>query len=137
MAESVLRCLKGESLPNLASPFQMCNLDLFISSTKVPEHWARITEENVKVWAEYWPCLMDETLIQKCKKMVNDNSSQIHSGHKTKNTLKGDFFYKLMDSANVNNEAMFYNFLDEKYSILKPFVPEFIGIAKKTDTGRL
>jgi hypothetical protein len=111
-------------------------MDLFTSGTKVPQHWADQTEDNAKVWAEFWPNLMEESLIEKCKGMVNDNSSQIHSGHRTKNTLEGDFFYKLMDSANVHNEALFYNQLNEEYSILKPFVPEYMGIAQKTNSGK-
>ena len=135
VAESVLRCLKGESLPNLASPLQMCNLETFISNTKVPQSWADITEENMKVWSEFWPCVMDESLIKRCQKMINSDLSEIHSGHKTKNQLIGDKFYKSMDSANFNNEAMVYSSLDTCYSSLKEFLPEFLGIAIKTDKG--
>lgn len=129
VAESVLRCLKGESLPNMASPLQMCNMDSFVSQTKVPESWANVTEDNVKVWAEFWPFLMNEGLIEECKKMIN------YQDQTEENQIVGDNFYKLMNSQNLNNEALVYSLLDSKYPILKDFLPECLGLAVKTSEG--
>lgn len=112
-------------------------METFLVSTKVPESWAVMAEENMKAWAKHWPCLMDEPLLTKCKQMVNLNESEIHSGHRTKNTLISEKFYKLMDSANVNNEAMFFAFLEKKYEVLKPFVSEFLGVAVKNEKGTI
>ena len=131
VAESVLRCLKGESLPNVASPLQMRNLDNFVSETKVPESWANVAEDNVKVWAEFWPFLMDEGLIEKCKKMVN------YDDQKEETPTVGEKLYKLMNCENLNNEAMVYSLVDSQYALLKDFLPECLGIAVKTSEGIL
>ena len=137
VAESIMRCLKGESLPNLASPLQMINMQKFKNSIRVPKSWADLAEENFKVWADFWPVLNEEQIKINCDFMINQDTSYNSIEENTLNIFDGDKFYKYMGSANLSNEILFYSLLESKYSLLKRFVPEFLGVAKKTENGRI
>lgn len=137
VAESVLRCLKGQSLPNLASPLQMTNMPGFYNSTKIPSSWADVAEKNFEFWAEHWPVLKDEKLIKKLQEFIIPETCQFSNGVNNRLEITEDSFYKSPKSGCFSNEALFYSKVDTEYAILKPFVPELIGVASKSETGSI
>jgi len=130
-AECLLRVLLGEFYPNKANKYLIA-FDIMKKHLNLSEIFMKNLDENLKVWAEFWPCLMSEELIH-----LQDSVHKMRHIKGAINSAPNRFHYEkefILKRNVTEKEISNYQMLWEKYPTeMTGLISVFMGTEKHGD----
>lgn len=131
-AEGLFRCLKGESFVNKGSPSQMYSMNYYKQSYCIIDYLYDQVEEVAKVWGKHWPIVLEQELIDQFKKFKFNTDDKLAGGHESNILLKGNNFYKKMNTFHCMNEFLMYSCINKNFPSLSKYTIPCHGIINGT-----